>query len=62
MDSNEREQLKQRVEELEQQLEALRSVIDTDAGVVKIKSDLIIRGNTYSARFYKGQPGSRTLI
>ena len=62
MDSNEREQLQRRVDELERQLEAFQSVIDTDAGVVKIKSDLVVRGNTYGLRFYKGQPGSRTLL
>ena len=62
MDSNEREQLQRRVDELERQLEALQSVIDTDAGVVKIKTDLIVRGNTYSTRLYKGQSGSRTLL
>ena len=62
MDSNEQEQLQRRVDELERQLKALHSVIDTDAGVVKIKTDLIVRGNTYSTRLYKGQSGSRTLL
>lgn len=62
MDSNEREQLQRRVYELEQQLEALQSVVDIEAGVMKVKTNLVVRGNTYGLRFYKGQPGSRTLL
>ena len=62
MDSNEREQLQRRVQQLEQRLNELLRVIDTDGGTVKIKTDLIIRGDTYSTRLYKGQPGSRTLL
>ena len=62
MDSNEQEQLQRRVQQLEQRLNELHRVIDTDAGVVKIKTDLVVRGNTYSTRLYKGQSGSRTLL